>query len=162
MPTPTYTALANITLGSSASSVTFSSIPATYRDLVLAITALHNTTSDVQASIQPNSDSGNASLVYMDGRSTSGFSGTDTKIALYYQSGAPANSPMGVNVQIMDYSATDKHKTFLVRSGHPSFQVSAYAARWASTSAITSLVIPSLSGGNFQAGSSFALYGIVG
>jgi hypothetical protein len=161
MPTPTYFPLANITLGSAASTVTFSSIPATYRDLVLAITALHNTTSDVQASIRPNNDSGNASLVYMDGRSSGGgFSNTDTKVGLYYQSGAAANSPMSVNVQIFDYSATDKHKGFLIRSGHPAFQVSLYGARWASTSAITSLVIPSLAGGDFQAGSTFALYGI--
>jgi hypothetical protein len=35
MPTPTYTPLATVTLGSSASSVTFSSIPGTYRDLIL-------------------------------------------------------------------------------------------------------------------------------
>jgi hypothetical protein len=161
MPTPTYTPLATVTLASSAASVTFSSIPATYRDLVLAITALHNTTSDVQASIRPNNDSVNASLVYMDGRSASQASGTDTKIGLYYQSGAVANSPMSVNVQIMDYSATDKHKTFLIRNGHPAFQVSAYAARWASTSAITSLVIPSLLGGNFQTGSTFSLYGVI-
>ena len=35
MPTPTYTPLATVTLGTSAASVTFSSIPATYRDLIL-------------------------------------------------------------------------------------------------------------------------------
>jgi hypothetical protein len=51
-----YTALANVTLGSSAASVTFSSISQSYRDLVLVITA---TTSAVDnAFIRFNSDSG--------------------------------------------------------------------------------------------------------
>jgi hypothetical protein len=35
MPTSTYVALATTTLGATAASVTFSSIPATYRDLLL-------------------------------------------------------------------------------------------------------------------------------
>ena len=38
-PVSTYVALATTTLGATASSVTFSSIPATYRDLVLVTNA---------------------------------------------------------------------------------------------------------------------------
>jgi hypothetical protein len=37
MPTPTYDLIESTALGSSASSITFSSIPSTYRDLVLVI-----------------------------------------------------------------------------------------------------------------------------
>jgi hypothetical protein len=39
MPTQTYVALASETLATSASSVTFAGIPATYRDLVLIVFA---------------------------------------------------------------------------------------------------------------------------
>ena len=64
--------------------------------------------------------------------------------------------------QIMDYSATDKHKTLLSRTNinndtYPG--ASATAGRWASTAAITSILLfPS--SGSWLTGSTFALYGI--
>jgi hypothetical protein len=62
-------------------------------------------------------------------------------------------------LQIMDYSATDKHKSALTRTTHTSQSVvEALASRWANTAAITSLAV---SGGTFNVGSTFALYGIV-
>ena len=57
MPTPTYTPLATVTLGTAASSVTFSSIPATYRDLILVVNA--TTSADGIPSLRFNGDSGN-------------------------------------------------------------------------------------------------------
>jgi hypothetical protein len=161
MPTPTYDLIASTTLAAASSSVTFGSLPQTYRDLILVLTVQQNTTGDRQAVLRPNSDSVNASLVYMDGSGTAALSGTDTKISLYYQAGAPANSPMTSIVQIMDYAQTDKHKTMLIRTASSYNPTSAYAGRWASTSAITSLVIPVSTGGDFQVGSTFNLYGVI-
>jgi len=63
----------------------------------------------------------------------------------------------------MDYSATDKHKTVLVKRGvsdATGYSVGMEAGRWASTSAITSINIFDQSGDTFDAGSSFALYGV--
>lgn len=154
--------LQNITLGSAAASVTFGSIPGTYRDLRLVVTAQQNTTSDRQATIKPNNDAANASLVYMDGSGSGTASGTASNISIYYIAPGPAaNSIVQSTTDIMDYSATDKHKTFLTRAGSSYNPVSAYVSRWASTAAITSLVIYPNIGGNFSAGSTFALYGVV-
>jgi len=76
MPTPTYTPLATVTLGSTAASVTFSSIPATYRDLILIITA-QRTGSPVNVGMRFNGDSGsNYSSVFMTGTGSSAISGT--------------------------------------------------------------------------------------
>ena len=58
----------------------------------------------------------------------------------------------------MDYSATDKHKTVLIRANHPGETV-ACAGRWANTAAITSITINTAS--TFVIGSVFSLYGIV-
>jgi hypothetical protein len=162
MPTPTYTPLATVTLGSAAASVTFSSIPATYRDLVLVQRVLQNTTGVRQGIIRPNNDSFNASLVFMDGSGSATASGTGSILTTFFMASGPAaNTPITAITQIMDYSATDKHKTILNRSGSSFDPVSAYASRWASTSAITSLVYLPNQGGNFSAGSTFDLYGIV-
>ena len=58
MATPTYIALATTTLSSAVGSVTFSSIPAGYRDLVLVAEGLTSgATSNVR--MQFNSDTGN-------------------------------------------------------------------------------------------------------
>jgi hypothetical protein len=162
VPTPTYTALANVTLGSSAASVTFSSIPATYRDLIIVAQVLQNTTGARQGVLKPNSDVGNASLVYMDGSGSAATSGTAALLTTYFMASGPAaNTPVTAITQIMDYSATDKHKTILNRSGSSFDPVSAYASRWASTAAITSFIYDSYQGGNFSAGSTFSLYGVI-
>jgi hypothetical protein len=162
MPTPTYTPLATVTLGSSASSVTFSSIPATYRDLILIHSSKHTfagSTSVRDSGIRFNSDSGSNYLrVNMDSKIDSGTA-TETSIALIYGR-VDGNFVPGI-VQIMDYSATNKHKTVLYRSGAANDYVYAQAARWANTAAVTTITIaPS---GSFQiiAGSTFALYGVI-
>jgi hypothetical protein len=161
MPTPTYTPLATRTLTGSAASVTFSSIPATYRDLVLVIESQGTTTQDHR--IRFNADSGsNYSRVSMSGNTTAavGAAGTGTEGVISSWAFATTSQAILIAVQIMDYSATDKHKTALVRSNNPASGVEAHAVRWASTAAVTSiLVFPST--GSWATGGVFSLYGVI-
>ena len=62
-------------------------------------------------------------------------------------------------VQIMDYSATDKHKTVLSRSNALDSYVFAIAGRWANTSAVNSLTFL-ISSGTLVSGTTVSLYGI--
>jgi hypothetical protein len=215
MPTPTYTPLATVTLGSSASSVTFSSIPATYRDLILVVdgttNATHNvgmrfngdtgnnyfmvtafgngsTTSSVTFSSIPatyrdlilvtngasnitsefayirfNGDTGsNYSWVQMGGGAVGVFSSSSTTTSWRISSFAASGNRVVSAVQIMDYSATDKHKSGLIRDNGQEGTtnvVRAYAARWANTSAITSIQYFT-STGSLSSGFTLSLYGI--
>lgn len=155
MPSATYTPLANITLGSSAASVTFSSISQAYRDLVLVCAGTSASNSNWQ--LRLNSDTANYSTVYMLGAgSGSGSSGTDTLLL----GGGIGTSLSQSTFQIMDYSATDKHKTVLNRTDKVDDATYAWANRWASTSAVTSVLVRCANGANFSTGSTFALYGI--
>jgi hypothetical protein len=161
MPTPTYTPLANITLGSAASTVTFSSIPATYRDLILVYNHL-GSINDFSSFIVNSDFASNKSRIRMIGDGTVYTDSSSTEGVFYAGVLNTTNRTSGI-VQLMDYSATDKHKTFLMRWGE--FQstnqvVNAYAYRWPSTSAINTISFFSGSG-NFAIGSTFALYGIV-
>jgi NADPH:quinone reductase-like Zn-dependent oxidoreductase len=154
--------LANITLASAASTVTFGSIPGTYRDLRIVINTQQNVTTPKQSTVQFNGDASNYTLVYADGQGGTTTSGTDTKIAFTYAyTGTAANEPISNFMDIMDYSATDKHKSVLVRGGASS-SVSMYAGRWASTAAITSIAITASTGGNWSAGTTLSLYAVVG
>jgi hypothetical protein len=160
MPTNTYTPLATITLGSAASSVTFSSIPATYRDLVLVFDGPVN---GGGPALQVNGQTTNYSSVWGGandaGSVTSGTTSGTTML------GAVAGSDSGKRTvqiwQLMDYSATDKHKTVLGRNNaNNGTQVYMTASRWASTTAITS-VTAAIGANTFNTGSTFSLYGVI-
>ncbi len=157
MATSTYTPLANITLSSSAASVTFSSISQAYRDLVLVFDGL--TTGGSYSTLRANGDNtgANYSFVVMLGNGSSGVSQSGTGSFWDYP---PISSTNRTNIvaQVMDYSAADKHKTTISRGNDSGNQVVATAGRWANTAAITTLVMAT--SGTFAAGSTFALYGI--
>jgi hypothetical protein len=160
VPQPTYTPLANVTLGTAATSVTFSSIPATYRDLILIITA-QRTGTPVNVGMRFNGDSGsNYSSVYMTGTGSSSVSATvsSTNFQLDLYPYPPSSGFNNYIVQMMDYSATDKHKPILVRVNDAGNATEASAGRWASTAAVNSLAL-TLS--NFNTGSTFSLYGVI-
>jgi hypothetical protein len=161
MPTPTYTPLATVTLASAVSSLSFSSIPSSYRDLILVCVASTSTSSSPRA--QVNSDSGsNYSFVRMSSSGSSATSGSGTSTAIIPNSVALANSSTRIQMtfNFMDYSATDKHKTILIRTDESSTGTEAFANRWASTSAITSIYLfPST--GTWSSGSTFSLYGVI-
>jgi hypothetical protein len=160
------TALASITLQSASSSVTFSGIPQNYRDLILVV-AGSATASASLTFIRLNGDTGsNYSNVFARGNGSNAASSSETTTGAWFFYG---NQVLGVDQsnaisQIMDYSATDKHKSILTRANinnalGPSVEMT--ASRWASTVAVTSLQVY-VSSNNFAAGSTFNLYGRIG
>jgi hypothetical protein len=159
MPTPTYTPLATVTLASSASSVTFSSIPATYRDLILVMNGSPSTGS--YAFLRFNGDSGsNYNYIFMYGDGSSAVSQSFTSQTQGYIGNIDATVRTTFIAQVMDFSATDKHKTFLSRNGQAAGLVIATAGRWANTSAVTSMSV-NINSGTFSIGHTFNLYGVI-
>jgi len=164
MPTPTYTPLANITLSVASSSVVFSSIPSTYRDLVLVCVATGSVS--LQGRIRLNGDTGtNYSYIRMSSDGTA----TLTSVAATTQATgflsqivqATTTAAMQMKIDILDYTQTNKHKTIISRADNQAVGTEVLSNRWASTVAITSVSILT-STGNWAIGSTFALYGILG
>jgi len=162
MPTPTYTPLANVTLGSATSSVTFGSIPATYRDLICVVVATGSTT--LQGRIRLSGDTGsNYNNVRMSGSGSATSSNelsNQTSGFLSVIAQATTTGALQMNINIMDYSAIDKQKTIISRADQAVNGTEAFANRWANTAAVTSVQILT-STGNWAAGSTFALYGVI-
>jgi hypothetical protein len=152
-PVSTYVPLATITLASTDSEVEFSSIPATYRDLVLVFSG--TTSSNAAYSITFNNNESDYSRVLMLGNSSGAISlsGPDPT---FFEAGTTRSTSI---LQIMDYAQTDKHKTVLTRSNIGGSVVAAFAGRWGNTSAITSFKL-FRAGQTFGIGSTFSLYGI--
>jgi hypothetical protein len=152
MPTPTYTALANITLASSTSTITFSNIPQTYEDLVLVV---NRTTGTLTSPIlRFNSDSAsNYPQVYMQ---YSGGSGGGYALGTSIEIGSSSTSASLFD--ILDYSATDKYKTIFHRWGETGVvTLQLRYTRWNNLAAVTSLNLS----GTYPAGMTFNLYGVV-
>lgn len=151
--------LANVTLGSSASSVSFSSITGIYRDLIIVTTAFNTAAGFADIWARYNGDSGtNYTRVYMFGNGSSTGSGTNSDTVNYLGYSSNVNDNIHTT-HIFDYSATDKHKVNLVRANSASNSAGLYAGRWASTAAITSITFGT-NGTSFAAGSTFMLYGV--
>jgi hypothetical protein len=166
--TATYDLIASNLLTSSASSITFSSIPGTYRDLVLVCGNLLNTNPEnSNVTIRLNGDTGsNYSVITATGSGTNTTSRAVSTTFLYADLDVVfgnTSAQQGFNiVQFIDYSANDKHKSILLRSNVANRGVGMYAGRWANNSAITSIQVSiEASAGQFAIGSSFYLYGIV-
>lgn len=157
MATPTYDLLESVTLTATASSVTFSSIDQSYGDLILTVAGVGvGGTNYFRCRL--NGDTGtNYYLVNMfgEGSDFTSISGSDDNIPY----GNLSTTGGSFTAQLFDYTATDKHKSLLVRSGSGDVRLGAFACRWASTSAVTSIELYS-SGTGAAAASTFNLYGV--
>ena len=166
----TYTLINSNVLSSSAASVTFSSIPATYTDLVLRWSArLDNNSVDEKFTLNTTGGTSHSETIIKwnaahgtpvaSGRATglgyvetmadastwtsNTFSSSEAYIPNY--ANTSYNKPFGV-VSMTEFNATDTWNTLV-------------AGLLNSTSAITQLTIAP-SSGNYVSGSSFYLYGI--
>ena len=156
MPTSTYVALATLTTSSNDASVVFSSIPATYRDLIFVTNGKRSTnTGGVLVYLNGDTTQANYARMAVYGNGTNDLSFSNNESEFVYMD----NGDTVFRMQVMDYSATDKHKPVLARSDEASKWTFAIAGRWANTDAVTSVEFAS-SSGYFVDGTTFSLYGI--
>ena len=165
MATATYIPIATQTLGSSASSITFSSIPSTYTDLrlVLVCTATYNS----PTLIFNGSSASNYSQTYITGGSASGASSSynPASSAIYITSGptqgVSTTIPNIYTFDIFSYAgATNKTLLETLAEDHNGTgAVQVGVALWRSTAAITSITLSDVSG-NFSINTTATLWGI--
>jgi hypothetical protein len=161
------------TLASTAASVTFSSIPATYTDLVLRVSARDTTTSAIigGTTFTFNGSSGSlysiTKLIGDGGTASSSRRSNITSDEFYYpgaNAGMTANTFGSVEIYIPSYTASQNKpfSTFAVTENNSGTagdtEIDAWANLYRDTAAISSIVINAYV--NFAIGSSFYLYGL--
>lgn len=155
----TYTPIATTTLGSAASSVTFSSITG-YTDLRL-VANFSTTTNVADIALRYNSDTGtnysDTSLVGTGSSATSGRNSNSSYAKIGYC--GTSGQTMMSTADIMNYSNSTTYKTCLGRSSNAAGEVQQEVNLWRNTAAITTLTML-VGAGNFAIGSTFTLYGI--
>jgi hypothetical protein len=156
----TYTPIATTTLGSSASSYTFSSISGSYTDLVLIISAKNSTYNGSSGELRFNSDTGsNYSYTELAGVSATPSS-SRTSNSTSVQCFRTDINNFGISIiNVQNYSGTNTYKTVISKANLEN-SVRTFAGLWRSTSAITSITILPEGGTTFSSGCTFTLYGI--
>ena len=159
----TYTPLATQTLGSAAASVTFSSIPATYTDLVLVFTGKNTTGATYGLLLQYNGDTTSnysSTLLWGNGSTASSFRYTTSYNGVFTGWAGSTNfSPIIINIQ--NYANTTTYKTTLSRSSDAGDRVATTVGLWRATpAAINSIVVQFEPTANIATGSTLTLYGI--
>lgn len=153
-------------------SITFTSIPSTYKNLQIRLLGKSNRVDANEAiGIQFNGDTGNnygTHGIWGDGASaaTAQLNYPSSAISLPWVAGSLSTNAWGVGIlDILDYTSTNKNKTVRGLQGYDnngSGQAGFGSGLWTNTSAITSITIKPFYGTLWNQYSHFALYGIEG
>lgn len=158
----TYTPIATTTGNGSSATMSFSSIPSTYTDLVLVIAGETSTQSDY--SYRVNSDSGtNYSRTVLIGNGTTASSSRDSNQAQGYLN---VNTPSAgtysfqIQMQFMNYANTSVNRTILVRSSYSNRELYGEVHLWRNTSTAINAISITRTAGSFATSTTATLYGI--
>ena len=155
----TFEPISTTTLGSAASSITFSSIPGTYTDLRIILVGTVNSAGG--PSVTFNGDTGsNYSRTFIVGNGSAASSGRSTDGQSFNLGYWDTTYPCMATLDIFSYAgSTNKSALGDVASDQNSSlgRVQKNAALWRSTSAITSVTLSA----SFDAGTRATIYGIL-
>jgi hypothetical protein len=164
----TYIPIASTIVGSGgAATITFSSIPSTYTDLLLTLSPVYTGTGN-QTTLwlsQINGSSSNLSNRWLRGSGSAVFSSTDASGGIYLnQVGfADSNTFASMNIYIPNYAGS-LTKSIYVDTVQERNATEAYQAfvggYWANTAAITSLTLDPDGSNTFAQNTTAYLYGI--
>lgn len=170
-PTPpvtnSYESIATLNGTGSSNTISFTSIPATYKHLQVRFASLSTGAAD-WVNLRFNSDSNTANYfshrLTGDGATVSAVAqGTQPFLKYQFIGGSTTQPSVGV-VDILDYANTSKNKTVRTLTGfdtNGSGTIAFTSGLWSSTSATTRLDFI-LDSSNFASTTVFALYGIKG
>jgi hypothetical protein len=158
--------IAHQELTSAASSITFSSIPATFTDLYLVLSGRtdRNAAGDsVFASF--NSVTTGFSSIFLQGSGSSASSGTEDRLIANVTGATQTANTFGSSaIYIPNYtsSANKSFSTDTVQENNATASAQTIiAGLWSNTSAITSITLSLATGPNFISGTSASLFGVL-
>jgi hypothetical protein len=165
MANPTYVLINSYTVGAgSTSTVTFSSIPQTYTDLVVKLSVRNsNAANSAQVFTSVNGSAGSSKVLRGSGSAASSFSSTVIETARASAASSTANTFSNIELYFPNYTSAIAHSISSdgVSEDNSSTAYAELAAGLSSsTAAITSLTFDTNGSGNFVQYSTAYLYGI--
>jgi hypothetical protein len=161
----TYEPIATTTLGSTATTITFSSISSAYTDLIAICTVSGASPDDIRFRV--NGDTNNSySFTTLYGTGSAAGSARGSNISSgqgdYYGTPSTVLNATIQTIQFMNYSNITTYKTMIARGARSDSGTDATVSMWRNTAAINSITFGM--GGSlslsFAVGSTISLYGI--
>jgi hypothetical protein len=162
----TYEKIATTTLGSASSTITFSSIAASWTDIRLILVGTVTTSTIVR--LRFNSDTGanySETFIYGDGSTAASYANTGQSyitaggLNFNWQSGTPCFSTTDVFSYAGSTNKTVLHTESLDLNG--SGNTASSVGLWRNTAAITTITLTAGASGTFATGTTATLYGIL-
>jgi len=160
----TYTRIASNTLSTATASVTFSSIPATYTDLLVKLSLRSDRTADTD-SVNMTVNGSGTSITWVYLLANNSVASTATAQRFYTSSDFNTANTFGSSEVYIPNYASANFKSFSVdtvseNNAASGAQTELLAQMWANTAAITSITFAPQFGSNWKQYSTFYLYGI--
>ncbi len=172
-----YESIATVTVGTDATSITFSSIPSTYVSLQIRMMSrmnAYNANANINSQLTFNGDTSSTYWFHwLEGNGSAASAGGSSNNYINIRSSVMDTADSNTNsfavgiIDIHDYASTTKNKTVRYLAGNEknvsntAYRITAGSGLWPSTSAVTSLTLTN-EVDKYETGSTFALYGIKG
>ena len=158
----TYEPIATTTVGTATNTITFSSIPGTYTDLVLVFVGTGTSVNQEGLYVQFNSDTtSNYSQTYLRGTGSVISSPRQSNVTKIFLCSNTTDSGMNNAIMhIMNYANTTTNKTTLLRSNDPSARLEAVVGLWRKTPEAINTITITPDSGTIDTGCIFSIYGI--
>lgn len=167
-----FNSIATITANGSSSSVTFSSIPATYASLQIRYSGSvdYGSLNNSSAGCYFNGDTNNANYyshsLRGNGTTADSINATFPRVSYVLDSTIPANFMSTGIINIHNYASTTQNKVFRSFAGFNANTINSaeqrigiFSSMWQNTAAINSITLTAFDG-PWNSGATFSLYGI--
>lgn len=155
----TYEPIATQTASGSSATISFTSIPSTYTDLILVVNGSLSAGNNTRMRLN-NDTSADYSMTVLAGDGTNASSYRDSSQTSFSYPGF-YDTAMGMNIfHFQSYSNTSINKTFLQRNSKASNQAQAAVGLWRISSAINQIDFYTASGATWTTSTTATLYGI--
>jgi hypothetical protein len=167
----TYVPIATQTLGSATATISFTSIPSTYQDLVLVCSLIENATATSENGyllLNTDTYSGSSNSMSRTSLNGNGSAASSSRYTatnpLFWDGDVSLPGPWLMTFNFMNYANTNTYKTILFRNGNAGSNTQAAVGLWRNTAAINTIKMYcgdyNFTQRLWQAGSTFTLYGL--
>lgn len=161
MATPAIVPLEDIVLSSNTTTISISSIPNIYRDIIISLTWRNSgNSSAVRVRLNDSTGSHDWATFYSNmNNSTGGWNGDESSSRAFGVAAGPTTNWQTGTITVYDYSNTNRHTLLIARHADASGDNSYVGGRWESGAAVNKITIFDVLGQTIQAGSRIQVWG---
>lgn len=161
MPTPAIVPLEDVILSAATTSINISSIPNTYKDIIISLT-WRNSGNGSAVRVRLNSSTGSHDWATFYGNmnaSFGGWNGDENSSRAFGVAAGPTTEWQTGTITVYDYANPNRHTLLMARHADASGDSSWVGGRWESNAAVNTITIFDVLGQTIQSGARLQVWG---